>query len=187
MGERDTHWCWVSGRTRVKRIGRADECPQCRRFANKHKCGMVRDSKQAWKPYPVTDCGSCMASGSVAEEPEMRLAPPKKPRPLAESKPTRKGTRMQRIQDKRKRKTLLVIASLMGVRLVKDYVKVLESFDAFLDRRLVASYLQELVAEKWLTVEYIERERTNKYQSVRTQRSFAPNEQVIQRIESLNL
>lgn len=171
------HWCWVGGKQRVKRLGRADECVHCRRSEHRHKCGMVPVHADAWRDYPVTDCAACMAErGGIAEEPQMRLLPPRVPaRAVRQQEPTRKDTRIQKMQNKRRRKMALLLACTCGCMYLPEFVAVLESFGATVHRRLVSTYLEELVNERWLERTKVERERTNKHQLVRWQWEYTVN------------
>ena len=163
------HWCWVAGRQRVRRLGPAMECRQCRRFNKKHKCGYVPDYKAAWKEYPVEDCVACVRSGTPpAEGPSATLVKQRKPseKDPAAGKTTgskteavkRRYTRSELRQRKGRRKQLILVAVSHGLSTAAELMGVMERFDVTLSRRNLYDDLTELVNGKWLAREKTQRE-----------------------------
>lgn len=191
MGRRETHWCWVSGRRRVQRLGPLLECFCCRRWDHKHKCGMVPDFKRAWKDWPVDDCASCNpvgTKGNLPEGPVMDLDPVKevldKPRvPKTQVPRLKYVSRMDKVRNKAKRKQVLLIAALQGATTTHQFGKVLADFGADqVGHRRVGEYLAELVEEHWLHREKVERPAAKKHSRVQMIWVYTPNEVVMEKI-----
>lgn len=166
------HYCWVNPRNRVRRLGTPLECPQCRRFKAKHKCGSVRDSKGAWKDYPVDECVACLKRGEpLAEEPPQELPPQRKPRkrdPAAGKVHTRKPqqpqTRAEKRARKARRKQLILVAVSHGVETAKELAQVMHRFGAEVPRRTLYDDLDELTKDLWLIREKQDRENAPRFQ-----------------------
>jgi hypothetical protein len=164
MAEQPTHWCWVAPRTRVKRVGSAMECFQCRRFKKKHKCGGRTDAKTATVPYPVEECAHCNPRhprGTFPEGPSEKPPPQVKPKPPKEGEPgkdrpsarQRRADRLKLRKDKQQRLMLIVLAVSRGAQLMTDVARVVHAFNPDVPSRTISAYLYELVNMKWLTRE----------------------------------
>lgn len=141
------------------------------RYQAKHKCGMVRDSKQAWKEYPVTDCASCMVTvGKPAEAPSQELRKPSPPE-LAENPfgvvPTPQQDFATRVKERwekrrafeRRRTMLTLLVFAQGpVRIARVQALMRERFGVELAHNRIYEDLQRLVIEKFLVVEQVPRE-----------------------------
>lgn len=141
------------------------------RYQAKHKCGMVRDSKHAWKAYPVTDCASCMVTvGKPAEAPSQELRPATKPE-LAENPfgvvttpqqdfATRMKERWERRRSFERRRTMLTLLVFAQgpVRIARVQALMRERFGVEMAHNRIYEDLQRLVMEKFLVVEQVPRE-----------------------------
>lgn len=158
-------------------------------FANKHKCGMVRDPKQAWKPYPVSDCASCMVADEPSEGPLQALEPVKPPksgrapddvivRPPRELQRQRVKDRWDKIRSASKRRMFLVLALAVNgpMRATAFYALVQRTY-AVSSKRLYKD-IQELVELRWVLAESVERENGPVWQS-KTENLYSLNPQLV--------
>lgn len=151
------HYCWVAARTRVKRLGPATDCAQCKRHRTKHKCGLVTDAKLAWKDYPVEDCAGCASEFDPGEFPEgpKRVPPVRAPSEKAPEGKLKTGgeprhSRQAKARAKAKRLRLLVLAVGTGLHRTHELKKALTSLGVETHRQSLHADLQELVDERWL-------------------------------------
>ncbi len=169
------HWCWVTARGRVKRLGPAMECRKCRSFTKRHKCGCVPDYKEAWKTYPVEDCVACVRSGlEPAEGPSSTLVPQRKPaakEPAVGKTPGSKTAAVERrlsrseLRTRRyRRKQLILLAVSHGVDTAQELMRVMERFGVAISRRNLYDDLTELTISNWLVREKTERDKSPQFQ-----------------------
>ena len=167
MPKRDEHMCWVGGQTRVRRVGPAMGCRNCRRFNRKHKCGGRPDYKTAWVDYPVEECAVCNPShprGEFPEGPSPELPPEKKPPPPKAPEPARpkpkaieaRKNKAEAVRRKRKRRQLLCLAvAVQGAAKFGTLLKVCRGFGVDASARALMDDLRELTDEGWLAREKV--------------------------------
>jgi hypothetical protein len=170
-----THYCWVTPRQRVKRVGRAVDCHACHRWENKHRCGGRAVFSSALLDYGVQDCAVCDGRFEQGEfptevKPATRVVRPrirkvKQPSWDRLSKIDRWRKRADCRATQRRRQTLIVLAVSRGYVTVRQISQLLIRFGVKTFHRDLLKELYKLVGEHFLVMIRVEREKTRAYQS----------------------
>jgi hypothetical protein len=175
----ESHWCWLSARQRVQRVGSPLSCNACKRFANRHRCGADPSPTECIRTFGVVDCNACNSALAKGEFSEGVPALDGEPRVDAPSNPDKKldGRKMPRVREtegidrkdriKRKaaRHTLIVLAVSLGCNTRGAVCRALKRFHDVQGKtfdlvpRTIQMDLDALVAAGWMTKRKVMRER----------------------------
>ena len=171
MSKGESHWCWLSPRQRVQRVGSPMTCDACKRFAHKHRCGADPSPTACIRDFGVVQCNACnpmLPAGEVAEGPkpidgEPRVDPATSPdkkldgRKMPKVRESEAIDRKDRIKRKAARHTLIVLAVQLGCNTRGAVWKALKRFHDVqgktfdLHSRTIQMDLDALVAAGWMS------------------------------------